>query len=574
MLTRRGGPARGIGSALWNSPLQMQMQLSIAEAPEPGASSGQTSPKTYTGIYAMHKYWSKKPFNLVSEYIDKFSKPGDTVLDCFSGSGVTLIEAIRLRRRAIGIDINPAAVFMTDAALRSVNIRQLRARFNEIKRTCAELVNSLYRTTCATCNSDNALATHLIWKNGLPVEVWFSCTDCKTKKGIKGPDATDRERAARPMLEPRWYPSDLLHTNTRINVKEGTRVSDLFAPRALVALSIIFERIKLVEADDERAILMSCFTATLPQASKMVFVIRRRGKATGSKDESKAEVGSWVIGFWVPKEHFEINAWRCFENRFTRTMRGKVEMQQLIERKILTGAAPNSVLYGNADYSVSIGNAAQLPLPDESIDYAFIDPPHGNRIPYLELSMIWNSWLAQDADWGNEIIVSEAPGRKKNVADYNVRMEHVFRELARVLRPTACLSVVFNSLDDETWVSFVGAIRAAGFDIAELTPLAYSANSVVQDNRENALKTDFVMSCVRTVVDAKRNPLPIINETARIDAAITAALAAHSGLAETYEILNYVLVDCIPKGNLITPTSVIAILSRNCTIENGRWRHK
>ena len=32
-------------------------------------------------------------------------------------------------------------------------------------------------------------------------------------------------------------------------------------------------------------------------------------------------------------------------------------------------------------------------LPDNSIDYILSDPPHGNRIPYLELSMLWNGWL-------------------------------------------------------------------------------------------------------------------------------------------------------------------------------------
>ncbi|MEA3340245.1 MAG: DNA methyltransferase, partial [Chloroflexota bacterium] len=66
-------------------------------------------PKTYKGIYAMHKYWSKKPYNLIADYIERFSSPGDIVLDSFCGSGVTVVESVRLGRRAIGIDINPVA---------------------------------------------------------------------------------------------------------------------------------------------------------------------------------------------------------------------------------------------------------------------------------------------------------------------------------------------------------------------------------------------------------------------------------------------------------------------------------
>jgi len=34
-------------------------------------------------------------------------------------------------------------------------------------------------------------------------------------------------------------------------------------------------------------------------------------------------VGSWVIGYWIPKENFEINVWNCFENRYRRIIKAK-----------------------------------------------------------------------------------------------------------------------------------------------------------------------------------------------------------------------------------------------------------
>lgn len=64
--------------------------------------------ESYTGIYSMHKYWSKKPFNLVRNLILKYSNENDIVLDSFCGSGISLIEAILTNRKAIGVDINPA----------------------------------------------------------------------------------------------------------------------------------------------------------------------------------------------------------------------------------------------------------------------------------------------------------------------------------------------------------------------------------------------------------------------------------------------------------------------------------
>ena len=39
--------------------------------------------------FGVHGYFTKQAWNVVSEYILNFSKPGDLVLDPFGGSGVT-----------------------------------------------------------------------------------------------------------------------------------------------------------------------------------------------------------------------------------------------------------------------------------------------------------------------------------------------------------------------------------------------------------------------------------------------------------------------------------------------------
>ena len=47
----------------------------------------------------------------------RYSKPGDWVLDQFVGSGTTLVEAKLLNRNAIGVDINPQSVSISEANL-------------------------------------------------------------------------------------------------------------------------------------------------------------------------------------------------------------------------------------------------------------------------------------------------------------------------------------------------------------------------------------------------------------------------------------------------------------------------
>lgn len=67
---------------------------------------------TNRGHWATHKgdyrgNWSPHiPRNLILKY----TKPHDTVLDCFIGSGTTLIETKLLNRNGIGIDINANAI--------------------------------------------------------------------------------------------------------------------------------------------------------------------------------------------------------------------------------------------------------------------------------------------------------------------------------------------------------------------------------------------------------------------------------------------------------------------------------
>lgn len=56
---------------------------------------------------ATNGHLTPKPVKLLEHMIELFTKPGQTVLDCFLGSGSTAVAAIRTRRNCIGIEINP-----------------------------------------------------------------------------------------------------------------------------------------------------------------------------------------------------------------------------------------------------------------------------------------------------------------------------------------------------------------------------------------------------------------------------------------------------------------------------------
>jgi len=50
---------------------------------------------------------TQKPIALMKWCIEMFTNPGDTVLDCFVGSGTTGVACVQLNRNFIGIEIDP-----------------------------------------------------------------------------------------------------------------------------------------------------------------------------------------------------------------------------------------------------------------------------------------------------------------------------------------------------------------------------------------------------------------------------------------------------------------------------------
>lgn len=71
--------------------------------------------KTGYLTHNLHPYPAKFIPQIPNTLIQELSSVGDTVADIFCGSGTTLLEALQLKRHAIGIDANPLAVLISRA---------------------------------------------------------------------------------------------------------------------------------------------------------------------------------------------------------------------------------------------------------------------------------------------------------------------------------------------------------------------------------------------------------------------------------------------------------------------------
>jgi adenine-specific DNA methylase len=140
-------------------------------------------------IYQMHKWWARRlgsvfrmitlaafgssdesPENIWSKFSDGADLQGKIVLDPFMGGGTTIVEALRLGCKVIGVDINPVAWFVTKKEIEPVDLTLLDAAFLDLQQTAGKRIKDHYRTTCP--NGHDAEVMYYFW-----VKVAY-CADC------------------------------------------------------------------------------------------------------------------------------------------------------------------------------------------------------------------------------------------------------------------------------------------------------------------------------------------------------------------------------------------------------------
>ena len=65
-------------------------------------------------------------------FISRLTSPGDTVYDPFMGRGTTPIQAALMGRKAIGVDINPLSVALTEPRLLQQRLSDIEERLKNI----------------------------------------------------------------------------------------------------------------------------------------------------------------------------------------------------------------------------------------------------------------------------------------------------------------------------------------------------------------------------------------------------------------------------------------------------------
>lgn len=87
---------------------------------------------------------------------------GQVILDPFMGGGTTVVEALRVGFRAVGVDLNPLSWFIVRNECTAVDIAALDAAYERVRQAAEAKVMALYATTCPCC-AEQAQIVHTFW---------------------------------------------------------------------------------------------------------------------------------------------------------------------------------------------------------------------------------------------------------------------------------------------------------------------------------------------------------------------------------------------------------------------------
>lgn len=514
--------------------------------------------KGHTPMYDVHKYWARKPHNIVAEYVTNYSKEGDIVLDPFCGSGVTPIEAIKHGRKGIGIDLNPMAIFISRQTAIPADIDTVEAQFLEISSACKGSLGEMYQTKCEQCGTKaTVLATTWDRQGNEPIDIRYECPICK-KRNIKKPTKADKAllKEIQKTEVPYWYPKDKIPSGDVFDQgrrEGGEYFADLFTRRNLIALSCIYNEIGKIK--DQKLLDLFTFAFT-----SMVHLAAKFGPIRPSRPYSCF----WPLpSYWVPPKHMECNAWLLFESAVIGRqglIKAKKDSNDQITRYI--EAEKFDDLRGEANILLKKDNALELTrvIPEDSIDYVFADPPYGGSIPYFELSTFWLLWLQGQGksedfhpDFDEEITISSHRG--KDFEYYHKMLTAAFEQIYRVLKPGKWLTLTFHNTDIKVWNSIMEAVPLAGFDLEKIIYQPPPRTSSAGLLRPYGSATGDYYIRFRRPVQKKTIPLPNERDEKRYERVVVETarrIIAQRGEPTAYQyILNGIIPELDRKGVLL-----------------------
>ncbi|WP_276891386.1 DNA methyltransferase [Helicobacter japonicus] len=414
-------------------------------------------------------YFTRQSWDIVTQNIKNFTDKGDIVLDSFGGSGVTAIEAMMNGRIGIHTDLNPLSIFMTKALSAEVDLSALYDLSEDILSEFESLKPKNEK------EAKEMLKNAKYYPNALDSEF--------------GEIATQKEQDSTL-----WIPQDEIlpkgsDVDSVLGLFSDTQLAELVLLRKLIFKHTTPSGSKenRIYKRNMRYSLMLAFYNTLSLINLTYHETKSR---KGSAGNYFAFYGRYRL---AKKPHF-LDTAVIYRQKIKRITKGKRELEprQKLE-------SPLSIFYqsyfyplenvikdfsgsminqrGNIEKTDSVlqkingekifqADATDLKeIESQSVDFIYTDPPYGAKIPYLDLSTMWNVWLDLLVDNAlKEKECIEKGSLEKSREEYHALMIASLKEMYRVLKWNRWLAFVFQHQDPQLWQILVEEAQKIGFE--------------------------------------------------------------------------------------------------------------
>ena len=473
--------------------------------------------ETHSPEYLMHKYWARKPHNVINKCIEQLTPEGGIVIDPFCGSGVTLREGSLLGRKCYGFDLNPAAVLISSVLIDPPSLDSFTKTFLSIFDKVYSNLGHLYKTSngekirylshriIAKCNCGRLVKQSECIKekskaicpycgeqirfnleNMADTEIFDITVEKKTGSSFSKKESERQHELSK-------YDNDAISKNEydyffpenrRILAFKGIKTSSFFTSRNFNILSEFANEIWNIADEKTRNCCLLLLTGSLAQCSRLI--AHRNNLSTGGP--------AWSVpGFWIPQEHLETNPFNHLEARFKKFIKA---IEYLNAKKAICSA--NVVL---GDSLLTLENKEYKNL---KADLIFLDPPYGDSVPYTEFSNIWNSFLKQIPNSDNDISVSDRIDKSESWKLYSEKLDSFMKVFSRHLTENGKLLITFNNNDLKAWNALITALQNNNFVCKSVF---YQIPAVISSKAQMSIDASYI-SDVYSVFEQENENVP------------------------------------------------------------------
>jgi predicted RNA methylase len=306
----------------------------------------------------------------------------------------------------------------------------------------------------------------------VPVFINYSIGKAKYEKKPSQGDIENLRRISELSLPPTVPTAEIpymhmTHERARMERYGITHVHHFFLPRAAQALGRSWEKALHVKEARTRNMILFFVEQAIWTMSLL-----NRFRPTGY-----SQVNQYMTGiYYVASQHAEVSPWYVLEGKAKRLVSTFREAKQVYTSCVQTGSA------------------AEIPIPVNSIDYIFTDPPFGENIYYADLNFLVESWHKIFTDAKTEAIVDQA--KEKDLLDYERLMQVCLKKYYDVLKPGRWMTMVFHNSSNAVWAAIQEALTGAGFVVADVRTLDKQQGSYRQVT-STAVKQDLVISAYK-----------------------------------------------------------------------------